>query len=119
MNSRPGVAWANSPGNRESIISRLGVSDVPDLVAEASTFATTCGPRHPRSLRIEAPDGTRRPDSFYRKVAELYGFLAGRSRSPAAEIAQANGLPVTTVHRWVKEARRRGFLPPGRRGRAG
>jgi hypothetical protein len=27
-------------------------------------------------------------------------------------------VPVTTVHRWVKEARRRGLLGPGRRGGA-
>jgi len=28
-------------------------------------------------------------------------------------------VPVTTAHRWVKEARRRGFLPPGQKGRRG
>jgi len=36
-----------------------------------------------------------------------------------ANLAEANGVPVSTVHRWVKEARRRGFLPPGRPGRSG
>lgn len=59
----------------------------------------------------------KRPDSFYRQVARL--FLARRaegSKAPALDISEAHGVPVTTVHRWVKEARRRGFLTPsGRR----
>ena len=39
---------------------------------------------------------------------------SGRQRGLVAE---ANDVPVTTARRWVKEARRRGFLPPGRAGR--
>ena len=31
------------------------------------------------------------------------------------ELAEINGVPPTTVHRWIKEARRRGLLGPGRR----
>jgi hypothetical protein len=35
------------------------------------------------------------------------------------DLAEANGVPVSTTHRWIKEARHRGFLPPGRPGKAG
>lgn len=57
----------------------------------------------------------KRPDEFYRAVAEAYSWLAGRGRRPAPELAAINGVPPTTIHRWVKEARRRGLLGPGRR----
>gem|GEM_PF-1028646 len=70
-------------------------------------------------LRLEVPSGPRRPDEFYRRVAQVYSWLAGRDRRPAKVLAEANGVPETTVHRWVKEARRRGLLGPGRRPGAG
>jgi hypothetical protein len=65
------------------------------------------------------PAGRGRPDRFYRDIADAYLDLAQRSTRPASELAEAHGVPVTTAHRWVKEARRRGFLPPGRPGKAG
>ena len=65
-----------------------------------------------------APPG-RKPDWFYQEVANQYGRLVAASNRPAAEMAELHAIPVTTVHRWVKEARRRGFLGPGRKGRRG
>lgn len=62
------------------------------------------------SLTIEVPEGSKRPDSFYADVAERYRRLSVQAKRPAEELAIANGVPVTTVHRWVKEARRRGLL---------
>jgi hypothetical protein len=56
---------------------------------------------------------------FYKRVADVYRELVGWTNRPAVELAEANGVPVTTAHRWVKEARRRGFLPPGQKGRRG
>jgi hypothetical protein len=58
-------------------------------------------------------------ESFYREVAEVYAALAGRVRDPAQRMADANGVMVTTVNRWTRIARERGFLPPARQGRAG
>lgn len=63
---------------------------------------------------IAVPEGTRKPDSFYVDVAVAFSELAGRSKQPAGELAEANAVPVTTVHRWVKEARRRGLMAPAR-----
>ena len=71
-----------------------------------------------KTARLKIPDGAK-PDSFYQQVAKTYSHLARGSNRPAAELAEANEVPVTTAHRWVKEARRRGFLPPGRKGRRG
>jgi hypothetical protein len=72
-------------------------------------------PYRPR-LRVRVPSGTvRRPDSFYQQIAERFLYLQAHSRRPAQELADANEVPVSTVHRWVKEARVRGLLPGGQR----
>lgn len=60
-----------------------------------------------------------RPDLFYRQVADVYLDFAQASARPACDLADKHGVPVSTAHRWVKEARRRGFLPPGRPGKSG
>ena len=68
------------------------------------------------------PGSTRtrgRPDVFYRQVADVYLDFAQDSPRPACDLADRHGVPVSTAHRWVKEARRRGFLPPGRPGKSG
>ncbi len=72
--------------------------------------------RIPDHLRAAAPGY---PDEFYESVARAYRSLAALSPRPVAELAEANDVPATTVQRWVKEARGRGLLPPGRRGKAG
>ncbi|SCL25424.1 hypothetical protein GA0074694_6197 [Micromonospora inyonensis] len=68
--------------------------------------------------KLTRPDGTN-PDGFYRLVAAAYVAAVASSGKPAAVIAERSEVPVATVHRWIAEARRRGFLPPARKGRAG
>ena len=77
--------------------------------------------RRPRAGRAPgaAHAARGRPDRFYREVAAAYLDLAQASARPAADLAQTHGIPTTTAHRWIKEARRRGFLPPGRPGKSG
>lgn len=60
-----------------------------------------------------------RPAEFYAEVAAIYAGLVAHTHQPVAVIASANNVPRTTAHRWVKEARNRGMLPPGRPGKAG
>jgi hypothetical protein len=65
-------------------------------------------------------EGTwRRSDDFYAAVASTYCHLVSATPRPVVELAEANGVPRTTAHRWVKEARRRGMLAPGRPGKTG
>jgi hypothetical protein len=54
----------------------------------------------------------RHPDMFYVSVADAYAELIDTSRHPAQDIATLTDAPITTVNRWVREARRRGLLPP-------
>jgi hypothetical protein len=76
-------------------------------------------PRAERRPRLGRPTGDD-PDGFYGLVAEAYReYATTTGRAAAAAIAAEAGVPVTTVHRWVREARRRGHLPPGKQGRTG
>jgi hypothetical protein len=62
-------------------------------------------------FKIQIPEGRGRyPDRFYREVVAAYAELALRQRAPARALAELNEIPVTTVHRWLKEARRRGLM---------
>jgi hypothetical protein len=69
--------------------------------------------------KLKVPIVRPYPDAFYQRVADVYGALAAQHRAVAPIIAEANNVPVSTVHRWVKEARRRGFIGQGVRGRTG
>lgn len=68
--------------------------------------------------RLTRPDGTN-PDGFYTLVGAAYREYALQSHAPAIEIANEAGVPVATARTWVREARRRGKLPTGTRGKAG
>lgn len=67
-------------------------------------------PMRPRDLAVTLSREYRKPDSFYAEFAELYLWLAALSGSPAHDIAAANDMPVSTVHRWIREAKSRGVL---------
>ncbi|MEU0428524.1 hypothetical protein ABZ235_33970 [Streptomyces canus] len=67
-------------------------------------------------LRLDVPDGYRKPDAFYAEVAERFLQVAAISPRPAQELAEANDMKPTTVHRWIREAKARGLLAlPGDR----
>lgn len=91
-------------------------ADVAALVFERLPGATTAAPiEEPwrrTGPRIAVPQRRGRasyPDSFYKRVAEVVS--AGNS---ARAIAEASGVPSTTVNRWIKGARERGFLARSR-----
>ncbi|MUN38982.1 hypothetical protein [Actinomadura litoris] len=71
------------------------------------------------SLKLRVPPPGKRPDSFYEQVAERYLWLASQGPKPAEALARAqvDEVSPSTVHLWVREARRRGILPPGQRGK--
>jgi hypothetical protein len=77
-------------------------------------------PRKP----LTRPDGND-PAAFYQQVARAYRDVVQTTPKVAKVLAEeasaATGtkVPPGTVHRWILEARRRGFLPPARQGRAG
>jgi hypothetical protein len=75
-------------------------------------------PKEPDRPRLTRPDGAS-PDEFYPRVAAAYSQYALLTTAPAKEMAAEASVPITTVHRWIREARRRGFLTRARKGKAG
>lgn len=59
------------------------------------------------------------PRDFADQVARYYRAFSRVTPHPAKAMAEHSGVPVTTVHGWIHEARLCGKLPPGTRGRAG
>jgi len=138
LGPQPGrPAWIAERADGRSVISfepggiPLEVSVTPDALIEAYSerddTGTTIGELRERATRklrpakrevVGRPDGTN-SDRFYKRFAATYRSAATESSKPAVILAGENDVPVETVRRWIKEARRRGHLEPGRRGRAG
>src|SRR6266508_161065 len=120
------VAMANAPGRREGLTRRVQIADPPGrlrALAEAELVAHLEGQLEAADVvsgRLgPIPPGRGKPDRFYRRVAHAYLSLAVQTNRPAVVLAAVNGVPVSRVHGWVKEARRRGFLAPGQKGKRG
>ncbi len=58
-------------------------------------------------------------DEHLENVARIYRWAVASGLAPAPLIARYAHVPVSRVHRWVATARKRGFLPPAVKGRAG
>ncbi|WP_369053886.1 hypothetical protein [Kineococcus terrestris] len=90
--------------------------DAEDSVSLGRLMRHTAGRgERPRLSRPASSDA----EEFYSLVAWAYREYAEGTRAPAKKIAEEAEVPVTTAHRWIREARRRGLLPPGQQGRAG
>lgn len=77
-----------------------------------------------RTLRAEdvmKPLGNpKRTPDFYEVVALQHTRLVDDGEpNPTARMAELSRVPLSTAQGWVARARRKGLLPPGRRGRAG
>ncbi len=114
-------ALANSSGIADTIRQALAVDHATRARAEDGSRSSGSARAWiwPKDARVDVPTGRPYPDSFYQAVATAYDGLLECGRPPAPTIAEANKVPVTTVHRWVRETRKRGFLPPATPGKAG
>jgi len=123
------LGWIEAVVNSPTALKELAERDTGDPKADPvhmafhdmdKTFLFTDLPHiKAEAPRLTRPDGTD-PETFYRRVAEAYtAAVAKGTRKVAPTLAAEAGVPVPTVHRWIAEARRRGFLPPARKGRAG
>lgn len=94
----------------------------PALTVQMREGASAHGARPRRKTsepaRLTHP-GRKISDEFLRDLAAMYRWLVDQGQPPAPEIAEQTGAPVATVRRWIARSRERGFLPPGRVGRAG
>ncbi len=80
-------------------------------------YAGEAGDARRAELREQAESRGRRPDEFYKQVAEEVARAAALTRSPVAQVATDLDVAPSAVHRWLREARRRGIASPGREAR--
>lgn len=66
-------------------------------------------------LDLPRRTGGAYPDAFYAQVARVWRTCTAMGVSPARTLADANGVPESTVNAWFKGARNRGLLPYTRR----
>jgi hypothetical protein len=73
---------------------------------------------HPEpSLTLERPKGRALPDEFFAKVAETYRAATIRGWPPRTAVAEAAGVSTDVAGRWVREARKRKYLPATEQGK--
>jgi hypothetical protein len=70
-----------------------------------------------KRVKLRAPKSRRLDDAHYELVAAAYRGAVANGLPPAKTLADESGVPQGTVNRWIGEARRRGYLPPGEPGR--
>jgi hypothetical protein len=116
-------ALANASPFTEGIRAKLNGAPRPGVEPQSPERRPRWEPREiisptPHLPHLIVPKG-KKPDRFYKEAAELYTELAAESRRPAADLAKRCGVATQTVHRWIAEARKRGYLLPADRGRRG
>jgi hypothetical protein len=86
---------------------------IQDKIAGRSAKRT-----HRKHLLI--PKSRPYPESFFESVASLYLMLVNEGvQNPAVAVAEANKVRVTSVRGWIRQARLRGYLDPGEKGKVG
>ncbi|WP_460302801.1 hypothetical protein [Actinocorallia aurea] len=125
------VRWGDGTDSKSGLISGLCLADGPvtarairsipigqlELLRRSDTgFPMGLIKAHLKPLRrSDYAD----PEQFAEQVAHYYLNFSNMSSKPAKEMADHSGVPVTTVRGWIREARLRGKLPPGTKGKAG
>lgn len=90
------------------------LANLPGLIAEGVSREQFLHELTPLARRKDDD-----PDEFSNRVAWYYRVFAASSSRPAKDIADHSHVPVATVRGWIREARLRGKLPPGKKGKAG
>jgi len=83
---------------------------VPPL-GSGEFFKAFNGYAHEVPLELERPAGRRLPESFYATVADTYRAAVLRGLNPRTTIAELANVSTEVAGRWVREARKREFLP--------
>jgi hypothetical protein len=112
------LAVAADPGLRASLTARLG-DVVPEPVGSDDFLKAFAGYVHAELPPLKRPAGRNLPDEFYATVAERYRDAAARGLSPRTAIAEAASVSTDVAGRWVRQARKRGYLPATEPGKVG
>jgi hypothetical protein len=109
------VAVAASEGLRTQLAARVD-ENVPE-VGSIEFHQALSGFVVPEPPPLVRPAGRNLPDEFYAAVADRYRDAAARGLNPRTAIAEAADVSADVAGRWVREARKRGLLPPTKTGK--
>lgn len=112
----PGTSFRWTRGLADPTVSELRTA--AEELGEARRSLRRRPARRPATRLNELREGGLN-DEFFAELAKVYREATAETRAPAKLIADELGIPVGTVHRWVREARLAGALPPARKGAAG
>ena len=62
-------------------------------------------------MKVKRPAGRNLSDEFYATVGEAYRVAVERGEAPRTTIAESAGVSTEVAGRWVRQARKRGYLP--------
>lgn len=111
------LAVRANEGLRERLAAKL--DQVTPEAGSADFWKALTGFPQPELPPIERPAGRKLSDEFYATVAERYRDAAARGLNPRTAIADAASVSTDVAGRWVREARKRAFLPPTQPGKVG
>jgi len=113
-----GLTLAGGPITTDALRS-ISVSRLENLPAALRDFRLTAPERFAADMIPLAREPGEDPESFSERVAFYYRVFAATSSKPTKALAEHAGVPMATMRGWIREARLRGKLPPGTRGKAG
>jgi hypothetical protein len=65
----------------------------------------------PEPIAIERPAGKNLSDDFYKSVSDAYRAALANGLNPRTSIAESADVSNEVAGRWVRQARKRGYLP--------
>lgn len=95
------------------------ISDLRAAIAGKTRKRSSAARQLPSAGRLKTLRDGGLTEAFFAELARIYREASAQTRAPAKLIADEIDVPVKTVHRWVREARLAGALPPARKGAAG
>lgn len=112
--------WMSTTSGQPFSLSEALEAEFKSATGQSPGMLIGAAPGAPTPLvgALKAPTGNL-TDEFLAELAGAYRELVAIKRNPGPAIADQTGAPVATVRRWISVARKRGFLPPATRGRAG
>ena len=111
LRSLPLSRIENAANANAVVVLGLAIGRTAEVPADPWTmFAGAPEPVPYDRLRLERPKGKQLDADFYKRVAIAYRGALADGENPRQTLARDSGAAPDTVARWIREARRRGYL---------
>jgi hypothetical protein len=107
----------NASDSLRKALARRLQEPVPEVRTQEFVGAFTSWVHEEPELALERPKGRALSDDFFAKVADTYRSAMTRGLPPRTAVADAAGVSTDVAGRWVREARKRKYLPATHQGK--